>query len=105
MAKKVTKNEKYVQFCPKCGSKDIGTDNSNSFASYTALFEDECYNCGNIGRFPEMPEDKAPKSVIKSEDVGDRTIVSIGSGKSWFYAEILGLAIFVILMLAAYLLF
>jgi hypothetical protein len=105
MAKKVTKTEKYVQFCPKCGSKDIGTDNSNSFASYTALYEDKCYNCGNIGRFPEMPEDKVPKAVKKSADVEDRTVVSVGAGKSWFWVQIIGLGVLIIGVLAAYLLF
>jgi hypothetical protein len=63
MAEKEAKNEKYVKFCPKCSSRDIGTDNSNAFASATALYEDKCYKCGNIGRFPEAPENKTLKQI------------------------------------------
>jgi len=83
MAKaKKSKYSKLVQVCPKCFSREIGTDNEDPAAMATGLFNSRCYNCDFVGMmFPEVPENEVPKDVKVPKTVGKREMVSTTVGR------------------------
>ena len=50
---------KYIKICPRCGSTNIKIPHAGMDTKMT--FKDECVDCGEIGNFPEIEEDKADK--------------------------------------------
>lgn len=46
----------YVKICPKCGSTNIKMPNAGLDIKMTV--RDRCQDCGFIGNFPEVEEDK-----------------------------------------------
>lgn len=104
------KEEKFVQFCPICGSKDFGFFKSSAPLEVAAADIFKCFRCKNVFSFPvELPESKAKKVKLVNlskeilKDTPSEAYTSLGQFQIRVYWKILAVIAFILAISSFYL--